>query len=162
MLVVKNPPANAGDIRDMGLTPGSGNSPGRGHGNPLQHSYLENPTDRGAWQVQSTWLQRVGHNWNDLALKKACHKRLFSVFEKPLSQNSWTLDQLASYCTPQGLCSSQEWSEAWLIWKDLWGTFSYYWHSIDEKVNWALRYIINLGQVQKTIQGYVQDTASSH
>ena len=40
-LVVKNPPANAGDIRDVGLT--LGRSSGRGHGNPLQYSFLENP-----------------------------------------------------------------------------------------------------------------------
>ena len=42
-LVVKNPPANAGDIRDVGLIPGSGRSPGGGHGYPLQYSCLENP-----------------------------------------------------------------------------------------------------------------------
>ena len=47
--MVKNPPANAGDIRDMGLIPGLGRSPGGGHGNPLQYSCLENPTGRGAW-----------------------------------------------------------------------------------------------------------------
>ena len=47
-LVVKNPPANAGDIRDVSSIPGLGN-PGEGHGNPLQYSYLENPMDRGAW-----------------------------------------------------------------------------------------------------------------
>ena len=41
--MVKNPPANAGDIRDAGSIPGSGRSPGEGHGNPLQYSYLENP-----------------------------------------------------------------------------------------------------------------------
>ena len=49
VLVVTNPPANAGDIRDMGLIPGSGRSPGEGLGNLLQYSCLENPTDRGAW-----------------------------------------------------------------------------------------------------------------
>ena len=49
VLVVKNAPANAGDIRDMGLIPGSGRSPGEGLGNLLQYSCLENPTDRGAW-----------------------------------------------------------------------------------------------------------------
>ena len=49
--VVKNPPANAGDIRDSGSIPGSGRSPGGGHGNPLQYSRLENPMDRGAWQT---------------------------------------------------------------------------------------------------------------
>ena len=42
-LVVKNPPANAGHIRDIGSIPGSGRSPGGGHGNPLQYSCLENP-----------------------------------------------------------------------------------------------------------------------
>ena len=46
-LVVKNPSANAGDMRDMGLIPGSGRSPEEGHGNPLQYSCLENPMDRG-------------------------------------------------------------------------------------------------------------------
>ena len=49
MLVVKNPPANAGDIRDAGLIPGLGRSPGGRHGNPLQYSCLQNPMDRGAW-----------------------------------------------------------------------------------------------------------------
>ena len=46
--MVKNPPAKAGDAEDMGLIPGSGRSLGGGHGNPLQYSCLENPTDRGA------------------------------------------------------------------------------------------------------------------
>ena len=49
--LVKNPPANAGDIRHVGLIPGLGRSPGGGHGNPLQYSSLENPIDRGAWQA---------------------------------------------------------------------------------------------------------------
>ena len=49
--MVKNPPANAGDIRDMGSFPGSGRSPGEGNGSPLQYSCLENPMDRGAWQA---------------------------------------------------------------------------------------------------------------
>ena len=46
--MVKDPPANAGDVRDSGSIPGSGRSPGGGHGNPLQYSCLENPMDRGA------------------------------------------------------------------------------------------------------------------
>ena len=49
MLVVKNLPANAGEVRDMGSIPGLGRCPGGGHGNPLQYSYLEDPTDTGAW-----------------------------------------------------------------------------------------------------------------
>ena len=50
-LVVKDPPASAGDIRDMGSIPGSGRPPGGGHGSPLQSSRLENPMDRGAWRA---------------------------------------------------------------------------------------------------------------
>ena len=50
-LVVKNPSVNAGDIRDASSNPLSGRSPGGGHGNPLQYSCLENPTDRGARQA---------------------------------------------------------------------------------------------------------------
>ena len=50
-IVVKNPPANAGDARDAGLVPESGRSPGVGNGNPLQYSCLKNPMDRGAWRA---------------------------------------------------------------------------------------------------------------
>ena len=49
--MIKNPSANAGDVRDQGLTPGSGRSPGVGNGNPLQYSCLGNLTDRGAWRA---------------------------------------------------------------------------------------------------------------
>ena len=49
--MVKYPLANAGDIRDVGLIPGSGRSPGGQHGNSLQYYCLENTMDRGAWQV---------------------------------------------------------------------------------------------------------------
>ena len=46
VLLVKNPPANAGAKRDSGSIPGSGRPPGKGNGNPHQYSYLENSTDR--------------------------------------------------------------------------------------------------------------------
>ena len=46
--MVKNPPANAGDVRDVGSISGLERSPGGGHGNPFQYSCLENPVDRGA------------------------------------------------------------------------------------------------------------------
>ena len=49
--MVKNPPANAGDVRDVGSIPGSGRSAGGEHSNPLQYSCLENPMDRGAWRA---------------------------------------------------------------------------------------------------------------
>ena len=50
-LVVKNPPTNAGDIRDAGSFPGSGRSPGVGNSNPPQYSCLENSMDKGAWRA---------------------------------------------------------------------------------------------------------------
>ena len=58
VLVVKNLPASAGDIRDMGLIPRSGRSPGEGHGNPLQYSFLENFIDRGAWWAIVHWVAK--------------------------------------------------------------------------------------------------------
>ena len=63
VLVVKNPPANAGDIRDVGSVPGWGTSPGGGHGNTLWYSCLENPMDRGAWQAM---VHRVAKSWTRL------------------------------------------------------------------------------------------------
>ena len=60
--MVKNPLANARDVRDMGLTSGSGRTPGGEHGNPLQSSSLENPMDREAWQVM---VHRVAKIQND-------------------------------------------------------------------------------------------------
>ena len=56
-LPVKNPPASVGDRGDPGSVPGSGGSPGGGNGSPLQSSCLENPMDRGAWQVWSVGSQ---------------------------------------------------------------------------------------------------------
>ena len=67
--MVKSLPANAGDIRDTGLIPGSGSSPGGGNGNPLQYSCLENSKDRGAWWatvhgVAKSRTQRSAHAHN--------------------------------------------------------------------------------------------------
>ena len=65
VLVVKNPPANAGDMRDTSSIPGSGRSPGGGRGNPLQYSCLENPMDPGAWQatVHRVTKSQIGLKW---------------------------------------------------------------------------------------------------
>ena len=61
-LVVKNPLANAGDIRHVGSNSGSGRFSGEGNGNPLQYSCLGNPMDRRAWWVTVGGSQRVGHD----------------------------------------------------------------------------------------------------
>ena len=66
--MVKNPPANSGDSRDVGLSPGSGRSPGVGNGNLFQDSSLENSVDKGAWQdrvhgvTKSQTQLRTQHN----------------------------------------------------------------------------------------------------
>ena len=69
MLVVKNPPGNAGEARDAGLIPESESLPGGGHGNPLLYASLENPMDRGAHtahrvatsQIQLSSMQEVSN-----------------------------------------------------------------------------------------------------
>ena len=63
VLVVKNPPTNAGDVRDMDFIPGSERSPGGGHGNPLQYFCLENPMDRGVWRAT---VHGVAKSWTQL------------------------------------------------------------------------------------------------
>ena len=68
--MIKNPPANAGDIKDVCSIPGLGRSPGGRYGNPLQHSCLANPMDRGDWWAtvhtvakSQTQLKRLIHTW---------------------------------------------------------------------------------------------------
>ena len=63
VLVVKNPPANAGDARNVGLIPGLGRSPGGGNGYPLQSSCRENSLDRGTWQFT---VHGVAKSWTRL------------------------------------------------------------------------------------------------
>ena len=58
--MVKNPAANAGDLRDAGLTPGLGRSLGEGKGNTLQYSCIGNPMDRGDWQAIVHGVTKVG------------------------------------------------------------------------------------------------------
>ena len=62
--MLKNPPANAGDIRDTGSILGSGRSPGEGNDNPLQYSYLENTMDRGPWRAT---VHEVSKSWTQLS-----------------------------------------------------------------------------------------------
>ena len=78
MLIVKNPPANAGDMRDLGSIPGSGRSAGVGNGTLLQYSCLENSMDRGAWWVT---VYRVTKSWTHLTeqLKKKKRERKKNV-----------------------------------------------------------------------------------
>ena len=72
MLVVKNLPASA-DVRDMGLIPGLGKSPGVGNGNPLQYSCLEDPMDTGTWE---TIVHRVAQSQTRLKQLSITHMHI--------------------------------------------------------------------------------------
>ena len=74
MLLVKNQPANAEDMRDKDSIPGLGRSPGGGQGNPLQYSCLKNPIDRGAWQatvcsVTKSWTRLSRYAYIEISNK---------------------------------------------------------------------------------------------
>ena len=79
VLMVKNPPANTGDVRDAGLTTGSGRSPGGGHRKPLQYPCLKNHTDRVAWWATVHWVAK-SRTW----LKRLSKLRKFKCY--------WRLD----------------------------------------------------------------------
>ena len=90
-LVVKNPPVSAGDVRDVGLIPGSGRSPGGGNGNPFHYSCLQNPMDRGAWQATD---HRVVKSWtqlNRLSLQAILSSKALPALNTPRyrSPNTW-------------------------------------------------------------------------
>ena len=72
VLVVRKPPANAGDIRDVGSVPGLGRSPGVGHGNPLWYSCLEKPMDRGAWWATVHGVAKSQTRLKQLSMRHAC------------------------------------------------------------------------------------------
>ena len=77
--VVKYPSVKAGDLRDVGLIPGLGRSPGRGHSNPLQCSCLEIFMDRGTWSATVRWVTRVGHDWSNAACMHVIWAWLFGL-----------------------------------------------------------------------------------
>ena len=79
-LVIKNQPADAGDVKDMASIPGSGRFPGGGHGNPLQHSSLKNPMDRRAWWVT---VHNVAKSRTQLK-QRNIHKHIINIlYEEP-------------------------------------------------------------------------------
>ena len=101
-LVVKNPIAHAGDVKDMGLVPGSGRSPGGGRGNPLQFSRLENPVDRGDWQAT---VHRVAQNQTQLkqlGMHISQHKIHFHPFAFCSGSQEADFSQAASTGLPSG------------------------------------------------------------
>ena len=106
MLVVKNPLANAGDVRDRCSTPGLGRSPGEGNGNLPQYSYLENLMDRGAWRAI---VHRVSKNQTRVRRlsKHACTREIdmekdpeisIQTISRDKSGLAWGMSPLGRIC----------------------------------------------------------------
>ena len=88
--VVKNLPASAGDLGDVGSIPGSGRSPRKGNGSPFQYSCLENPMDRGAWWAT---VHRVTKSWTRLSVHAS---------RSPLVLKGTSLEQFCRLTSRQG------------------------------------------------------------
>ena len=76
-LVVKNPPANVGDVKDVGSIPGSGRSPEGGHSNPFQYSCLENPIDRGPWWATGHMVTKSQTRLKELNTRTHSHTHTY-------------------------------------------------------------------------------------
>ena len=85
LCIHKNPPANAGDVRDTGSIPGSGRSPGGENGNPLQYYCLENPMDRRAWWA-SPWGCKESYTTERLSLTLSLRSHLRAIKSEFLSE----------------------------------------------------------------------------
>ena len=95
-LMVKNPPANAGDARDLGSIPSSGRSPEAGNDNPLQYSCLENSMTKESGGLQSLGLQRVRQNWAHMRTHTSCPTSL-RPGEVGSSTGKWLTQGLFAY-----------------------------------------------------------------
>ena len=84
--MIKNTPANSTDTGDASLIPGSGRSPGKGNGNPLQSSCLGNLMDRGAWWASVPW----GRKESDMTERACIFKLRFSAWVFQLELDDWT------------------------------------------------------------------------
>ena len=127
-LVIKNLPASAEDLRGVGSIPGSGRSPGGGHGDPLQHSCLEKPRDGGAWRApvhraakSCKWPKRLSTHARTVA--KPTHSRLEFAWSLSISllaayhANPFIQD-ISSKQHMVGLKLNQfKWDDLYRIWK---------------------------------------------
>ena len=95
-LVIKNPPATAGDVRDTGSIPGWGRSRGEGHSNSLQYSCLENPMDRGAWWAM---VLRITKNptWLKCLSPHIAHPKKFHGYPRYTEHVNWE-------CMTENIC----------------------------------------------------------
>ena len=142
LLVVKNPPANAGDARDKDSLPGTGTSPGEGNGNPLQCSFLENPRDKGLVAAISrvaqsrTWLKWLSSSSSSsqyLCLENFMNRRAFCAGYSPWNNKKSDTSEQITHTQIQCayvivvlncllICSSSIFTIIF-IFPDIWGSF---------------------------------------
>ena len=109
-LVVKNPPANAGDIGDLSWIPGLGRSPGEGNSWPLQYSCLVNPMNRGAWRVTAHGVAKSRTQLKRLSTHANVHMEInfsFNIFQENLLQKKRKRCH-RTCCSGEGSCPSQD------------------------------------------------------
>ena len=94
--MVKNPPANAGDAKDVGSIPGSGRFPGQGNGNPLQYSCLGNPMDREAWRATVHGISKSWTRLSDSAGEGNGTPLQYSCLENPWMEEPGRLQSMGS------------------------------------------------------------------
>ena len=99
-IVVKNPPARARDLRDVGSIPGLGRSSGAGHGSPLQYSHLENPMERGAWWTTVHRGAKSQTRQSDLAQ----HGNILNAKKKKKNLTSYFLTHTHTHTSQQTYC----------------------------------------------------------
>ena len=116
---VKSPSANGGDVRDMGLISGWGQSPGGGNGNPLQYSCLKNPVDRGAWWAIVHGVQRIGHDWATKPKKAMAPHSSTLAWKIPWVEEPGKLQSMGSlrarhnWVTSLSLFTCMHWRRKW-------------------------------------------------
>ena len=104
-LVVRNLPASAGDIRDLGSIPGLGSSPGGGQGNPPQYSCLENPWAEEPGGLLSVESQRVGHDWARVHVRARTHTHTHEETADPDTTPAHSADRMPPPSVLQFVCA---------------------------------------------------------
>ena len=121
-LLIKDSPANAGDVRDVGLISGLGRSPGGRYGNPPQYSYLENPMDRGAWRAM---VHRVTKSWTvlkQLSTHACTLKEETSDREQQIS-GCWGVRSRGREQVQRDFCERVSWGNGTVLYPDIGGGY---------------------------------------
>ena len=159
VLVVKNPPANAGDVRDLGLISRSGRSSGGEWINPLQYSCLKNPMDRGAWQAPAQKPHRAAQSWTRLKWLSTAHmSKCVNDALQPSHSVALFSSRIRAFSNESALCLGGQSFGALAsvsIFSFSINLSSEYWGLISFKIDWC-----DLLAVQETLKSLLQQHSS--